>query len=599
MKCWGRTKTYKRCGNNAKFLFCSHHRLQPLKLLLSTIPTLLVTYFSIYAIVIPLFQSDDVKISNKSKLSGFDKFDSSFKILILPFEPLEKCNLKDTKLERAIQKRMLELKEKDTLNINVKIDTSTCFSTFGEGTQRGKEANADIVLWGDLYEKCYPETTKTCLKYSILKAVRLDIPATNTTELQPLNGLEEINKGYLLKDFDFIMYWCLALNEYYKHNFKISLKYLDNLTPDTTFNYIDIFYKKAYCNHELGNYDESINLYNIVSKINNSWPQTNYNKAVAYFDKGYYQNCLKILDSVEVSFPEYKLAKRLKSACLIKLKDYINAKKYLVEYIKLVPNDVMSYLYMGNLYDALGKVDSAMYYFKYAIRLDSNDYVSIMNLSGCYFHQNKIDSALFFINKSISINPNYFLAYYNKAEFLRSERKFDSSIFYCNKSIEINPKFELSLFLRAKDYGDLGKYDFGIQEITKLIEFNPNYSDYYNSRGYLYQMNNQLELALRDLNKAIKLEPNGDMIYCNRGFVYALMGKYNFALKDFEKSIEIEPKNLQVYYLRAETYYMMKKYDKSLTEYLNVLNIISKLDAKDEEMKTKVKKRILELQQKQ
>ena len=233
MQCLGRTSLKNRCKNRAKLFVCSRHVWQPFVLLLIAIP-------SIYADWSAVYRDAADFISGRTKrpfaVEPFPKDDQSFKILILPFDPLEDCQIQETDIAKTIYKRLVELKEQNALNISVRYETHLfCPAGFEEGKSIGKELNADLVLWGETYEKCEVDTLKACLRYVLLKGEKTPIGTQGSSGIQRVPSMADVSEGYLQRDIDYVVIWTLGSEAHTQGRYQDAVEHFSKvykLSPD-------------------------------------------------------------------------------------------------------------------------------------------------------------------------------------------------------------------------------------------------------------------------------------------------------------------------------------------------------------------------------
>jgi len=207
--------------------------VQAFVFLVVTLPAIYGTYRTIYKDIIP---KSDVTLSQRGVIKPFPQDDPSFKILILPFDPLEDCTIQDTDMGKTIFKRLVELKEQDSLNISVRYETNqSCPSGFEEGESIGKGLNADLVLWGETYERCAIDTLKACLRYVLLGGENIPIGTHGSTDIQSVPSMTDISQGYLQKNIDYVVFWTLGSEAYTQGRYRTAVARFDrvlNLSPN-------------------------------------------------------------------------------------------------------------------------------------------------------------------------------------------------------------------------------------------------------------------------------------------------------------------------------------------------------------------------------
>ncbi len=264
MHCFGRTSLKNRCKNPAKFLVCKTHRLQAFILLLVTMPAIYGSYRTIYK---DIRSYTGATLSQTSTIEPFPKDDQSFKILILPFDPLADCSTQENDMGKTIYRRLVELKEQDSLNISVRYDTNRfCPVGFEEGKSLGKELNADLVLWGEMYESCRTDSLEACLRYVLLKGENIPIEPRGKTGIRSVPSMTDISQGFLQRDIDYVVYWTLGSEAYAQGRYRTAVARFErvfNLSPDDP----QILNWCGLSLHAAGNYTAAEPLYRRAMKI--------------------------------------------------------------------------------------------------------------------------------------------------------------------------------------------------------------------------------------------------------------------------------------------------------------------------------------------
>ena len=75
---------------------------------------------------------------------------------------------------------------------------------------------------------------------------------------------------------------------------------------------------------------------------------------------------------------------------------------YLNKAIKIHPDDIKSYLYMGLSLEINKEYDSALILFNKVMSLDSNMIQSYLGMSVVYLHKNDLKKSLYYFEKALS-----------------------------------------------------------------------------------------------------------------------------------------------------------------------------------------------------
>jgi len=153
-----------------------------------------------------------------------------YKVLLLRFQPYENCTLQENKIEIAIRDRLLEKSEEEELGLQVLFDTIQPWpKTFADARKIGAKKGADLVIWGDLYERCYSDS-EASLSYVIVNSSSYGVEQKGKSTTETLISLEDIKKnGQLQKDVDFVIYWTLGLQAHEKNDCERTQFYFENI----------------------------------------------------------------------------------------------------------------------------------------------------------------------------------------------------------------------------------------------------------------------------------------------------------------------------------------------------------------------------------
>jgi len=198
-----------------------------------------------------------------------------------------------------------------------------------------------------------------------------------------------------------------------------------------------------------------------------------------------------------------------------------------------------SYSLLGNVFDDMDKIDSALYYFgkakeiwelepkKNKLRISS----ALLNIGQMYMNKGDFGKSVEYLNKSLKIridslgssHPSVANIYNILGALYYYKGKLDSCEYFFNKVVEI----------REKCYGDS----------------HPLVADAYICIGVVYKVQGNTKEALLNYKKALdirkkgpELQPNLALCYSNIGIVYKDLGKYELANENYEKALQIRLK---------------------------------------------------------
>lgn len=189
--------------------------------------------------------------------------------------------------------------------------------------------------------------------------------------------------------------------------------------------------------------------------------QGDYEKAIDYFKKA-----TKLLEYERTPLPYNNLA-----ICYRILQQQEKAIECYKEVLDLFPEKPASYTKIAELFDEMGKLDEALFYYKEGMKLpNAKKYFYLLRIGAVYEHKKEYKKALSYYRKAIKIDPSDESAYdYLAGYYLYPARDYKKAEKYYKKALECSEK---RLF-----YSGYTDYCFGLVKVylklnkKKLAEF--------------------------------------------------------------------------------------------------------------------------------
>lgn len=382
------------------------------------------------------------------------KFSNSraFKILILPFYFREDCEIISTDFEKTLEDRINRMIADENLNIEVLLDTSYGNVRDAEKAKEcGIRGKADLVIWGDFYEKCDSKNNKAAIQYLVLnKAPLLNLGRQGTSGIKNVDDLSKIFEGYLQNDIDYILYWSLGLYALGEYDCE-KLKYYFNEVNSLVENPIDTIDVSKF--YSMCNTINHLSLYSADSTLPQKLNMTSY---ISWKnDDGIFTHInLSYIKEYEGEIAETKYL--LEEANYFMFSNMVDSsiERY-SKAISLFPFDPFLYNNRGVANMKKGKLYDAIDDFNTAIHIDSSIHVFYNNRASAYYDIDDINSAeedmkkLFKIKETSKKNIN---------KIIRNFRKHpvDSDLFMYNYGIILNSlgkkRMAQKLFLASYEF---------------------------------------------------------------------------------------------------------------------------------------------------
>lgn len=486
--------------------------------------------------------------------------DSTFNVLIFPFNDYTEDTTKKIKIEKAINDRLDEYRRKELYSSESKSKIKIKFFEEVDPTinpdsleKIAKTYKTDIMIYGNIYDE--PKTAT--INYFILSESDKWQIFGREGALKGIafNSVYEFREGPIIKDLDYLTYWLfcnellfdkniIALYDTWnslKRIFKESMFFTSNafLTAIIGENF-----------HKTKDYLHAKEFYNLSIYYRQS--------SQVYNNLGLIFKQQSLTDSAEVC---YSIAIALDSSnfnsynnmgvlYMEKLHLYVKAKNWFDKAIELDSTNVNANFNLGLLYGRyLLSPDSAKNYFLAALEnvkhIPLKKYAIFKSIGNSYCDFN-FDTARYYYNKALQINSKESTIYYDLGILFRDYDEFDSAKHYYLKAIQINPNYDnahnsLGLLYKNK----LSNTNAALYHLKKASIINPNESGYYYNIGLLYdhQILN-LDSALICYKRAIEVNPKYEAAYFALADLYLTkIENFDSARAYYEKIVNINPKN--------------------------------------------------------
>ena len=161
------------------------------------------------------------------------------------------------------------------------------------------------------------------------------------------------------------------------------------------------------------------------------------------------------------------------------------------------------------------------------------------NLGNSYVNTGKLDKALFEYKYALTLNNNYFYAHHNLGIIYNKMGMFKEAFIECQKALQINPSYPDTHNNLGLLYAKSNKLDLAVIEFTNAILNKPDYSDAYNNLGATYIRKGLYEKAIKECLEAIKY--NDCNVDSYRNLIIAYLNN-----EQVDKAIEVSKKVLSL-----------------------------------------------------
>ncbi len=359
-----------------------------------------------------------------------------------------------------------------------------------------------------------------------------------------------------------------------------------------------VYLSGADMRYENGRYEDAIEYYDLVIKLNESLDKAYNGKAKCLEALGEHEKALEYCDKALEQNGDFADAYNTKGDALSSLNRF---EESLENYMKAFELEPKKSLYANNIayaYNSLEKYEGALEYSEKAIELNKKNDSAYINKGYALEGLGKFTEALECYNKSLELNPYNPVCYINKGNLLESLGKSDEAIECFDKALELDPDDldtlnskgdslnSLGEFEKAIDCFDQvlekdsknayayvsksislycqGKYAESIELCDKALEIEPEYANAYTWKAKsLIEIDDDLENARKLCDKSISID-NNPFAYNTKGLSYILEYDYPKAIECFEQAIEIDPTYDNAYTNKIYCLYHQKNYSKCI-----------------------------------
>jgi tetratricopeptide (TPR) repeat protein len=254
------------------------------------------------------------------------------------------------------------------------------------------------------------------------------------------------------------------------------------------------------------------------------------------------------------------------------MKDFVSARKYYEEALKLEPNGQYAQTAKESL-QKLKKTPGDRQASQPNLK-EANGYNERGIAKGV---KGDIDGAIADFTRAIELHPKYSTAYTNRGLAKKNKGDLNGAIADCTRAIELDPKDAGAYSNRGIAKQAQGDLNGAIADYTRALELDPKYAKGYANRGIAKEEKGDMEGAIADCTRAIKLDPRYAPAYSTRGLAKKNKGDLNEAITDYTRAVELDPKYANAYYNRGLAKVGKGDIDGAIADYTRVIE----LDAKD------------------
>ncbi len=259
------------------------------------------------------------------------------------------------------------------------------------------------------------------------------------------------------------------------------------------------------------------------------------------------------------------------------------------------PNFVRAKILLGQIYFAMGDLDSAIVYIDDGLKMDRNnaEYREIRDKIAAFgsklteasrlSNSANFEGAKDLYEQIIKENPNFAEAYFSLGMVYINLNNLAEAAENFRKAIEMKPEEEKyhnvyqSIIKKHLSEGNQllkrRNYQAALEKFQQVICFNPDESMAYYFCAAVYLAEKKLPEALIAIEKSIELNPDYQKSHLIRGKIYLKMNNSVEALKSFKAAIALDPDYVDAWNNIGLLYYSKKEYKEAIPAYKRVVKL--------------------------
>jgi tetratricopeptide (TPR) repeat protein len=221
--------------------------------------------------------------------------------------------------------------------------------------------------------------------------------------------------------------------------------------------------------------------------------------------------------------------------------NYSTAIKVCNDLIRINPNNYEPYYDLGAIYNALGKYDHALEYYKKALKLNPSKSLIYSDIGNTYGDKGQYRESIKWYEKAIEVDPGVCDYYTYLGEVYENFGEYRDALRWYHKAIEVDDKDSDSYYDIGRIYKDMGNYDEAVKWHKKAISIDAKNTKAYYGLGMVYEEMGRYDEAEKFYKEAVKIDPEEFRAYFGLGNISSSRYRFDEAKMWYNKSISKSP----------------------------------------------------------
>jgi len=245
--------------------------------------------------------------------------------------------------------------------------------------------------------------------------------------------------------------------------------------------------------------------------------------------------------------------------------------------VEINPTLSESRVNVGNIYLRKGRVTDAIKEYLAALRINPKDATTHNNLGNAYTEQGRLGFAVSEYQRTINLDPNFIDAYRGLAIVYGKQGRFAQAITILKRAIIFAPKDANCYYQMGEVYNQRDDYDQAMSYYNKALKIEPDLVEAHYGLAVCYNKMDLVDDEILAYKKVLARKPDMFAALVNLGNAYFGQENYTDAIKQYARAVEIQPGEAMVYYNLGAAYSNNKDYNQAIIEYLKAVEIDPKI----------------------
>ena len=310
----------------------------------------------------------------------------------------------------------------------------------------------------------------------------------------------------------------------------------------------------------------------VIDILNSENAKDLYQKANTFHDLKQYENAIEAYEKVVKIEPNFFQAWNGLGKTFYEQKKYREGLEAYNNAIKLKPDDIEAWKGRGFAQYKLGKYEDASDSFDKALRLDPEQ-PKVWNALGEVFSKLKVYSqAIPAYDRAIELDNDFDLAWNNKGKALHKLHRYKDAAEAYEEAINLKTDNAEAWYNLGNAKASLERYRDAFEAYDKAVQYQPNYPRAWLSRGNMLVESERYSQALESFQQVIKYQDNNYQAWFNKGWSLHQMERYESAIDAYDRAIALKATDYNSWYNKGNSLYKLKQYKKAIEAYDQAIN---------------------------